>query len=63
MFCEESFGKMPSFPGTVDPRILSLESVDYFARSEYLSGPKKKRRIFMSEALMVRQTTTSKSPC
>ena len=42
LFCEESVGKMPSFSGTVGPQILSLESVDYFGRSEYLSGPKKK---------------------
>ena len=42
LFCEENFGKTPSFSGTVGPRILSLESVDYFGRSEYLSGPKKK---------------------
>ena len=35
---------MPSFSGTVGPRILSLESVDYFGRSEYLSGPKKKKK-------------------
>ena len=46
LFCEESFGKMPSFSGTVGPRILSLESVDYFGRSEHLSGPKKKENLY-----------------
>ena len=46
LFCEESFEKMPSFSGTVGPQILSLESVDYFGRSEYLSGPKKKKNLY-----------------
>ena len=37
MFCEESFGKIKfrAFRERVDPRILSLESVDYFGASEH----------------------------
>ena len=35
--CEESLGKIKfrAFPKRVDPRILSLESVDYFGTSEH----------------------------
>ena len=36
MFCEESLGKIKfrTFSKRVGPRILSLESVDYFGASE-----------------------------
>ena len=36
MFCEESLGKIKfrAFPKRVSPRILSLESIDYFGASE-----------------------------
>ena len=42
-----------AFPDRVVPRILSLESVDYFRTSEHFSG-RKKRRILISKTLMVR---------
>ena len=37
MFCEESLRKIKfrGFPKRVGPRILSLESVDYFGASEH----------------------------
>ena len=37
MFCEESLGKIKfrAFPKRVGPRIVSLESVDYFGISEH----------------------------
>ena len=37
MFCEESLGKIKfrAFPKRVGPRILLLESVDYFGTSEH----------------------------
>ena len=37
IFCEESLGKTKfrAFPKCVGPRILSLESVDYFGTSEH----------------------------
>ena len=37
MFCEEIIGKIKfrAFPKRVGPRILSLESVDYFGTSEH----------------------------
>ena len=56
MFCEESLGKIKfrTFPKRVGPRILSLESVDYFGTSEhYWVVGKKKRRIFISKTAMV----------
>ena len=59
MFCEESLGKIKfrAFPKRVGPRILSLESVDYFGASEHglLSGreKKKRRRILISKIAMV----------
>ena len=37
-----------AFPDRVGPRILSLESVDYFRASDYFSG-RKKRTILMSK--------------
>ena len=33
-----------AFPERVGPRILSLESVDYFGTSEHFSGRKKKNK-------------------
>ena len=43
MFCEESLGKIKFrvFPERVGPRILSLESVDYFGTNEHSSVRKK----------------------
>jgi len=43
---EESLGKIKfwTFPERVDPRILSLESVDYFGTSEHFSGRKKREK-------------------
>ena len=40
MFCEESLGKIKfrAFPKRVGPRILSLESVDYFGTSEHFGN-------------------------
>ena len=37
MFCEESLGKIEfrALPERVGPRILSLESVDYFGTSDH----------------------------
>ena len=37
MFCEESLGKIKfrAFPKRVGPRILLLQSADYFGTSEY----------------------------
>ena len=45
MFCEESLGKTKfrAFPKRVGPWILSLESVDYFGKSEHYSVVKKKK--------------------
>ena len=45
-FCEESIGKIKftAFPKRVGPRILSLESVDYFGTSEHYWVVEKKRR-------------------
>ena len=45
--CEERSGKIKfrAFPEQVGPRILSLESVDYFRTSEHYSGPKKKKNL------------------
>ena len=56
MFCEESLGKITfrAFLKRVGPRILSLESIDYFGASEHLllSG-RKKIRILISKIAMV----------
>ena len=38
-----------AFPERVGPRILSLESVDYFGTTDHFSGRKKKRIILMSK--------------
>ena len=43
-----------AFPERVGPRILSLESIDYFGTSEYFSGRKKES--FMIKTSMVRLT-------
>ena len=50
-----------AFPERVGPRILSLESVDFFETSEHFSGREKKkrrrrRRIVISKTSMVRLT-------
>ena len=44
MLCEESLGKIKfrAFWKRVGPRILSLESVDYFEASEHYSVVEKK---------------------
>ena len=51
-----------AFPDRVGPRLLSLESVDYFGTSEQFSG-RKKRRIFISKTLIVRLTGLVKFHC
>ena len=38
-----------AFPERVGPRILSLESVDYFGTTDHFSGQKTKRIILMSK--------------
>ena len=38
-----------AFPEQVGPRILSLESVDYFGATDHFSGRKKKRIILVSK--------------
>ena len=45
MFCEESLGKIKlrAFPKRVGPRILSLESVDYFGTSKHYWVVEKKK--------------------
>ena len=57
MFCRESLGKIKfrAFPEQVGPRILSLESVNYFGTSEHHSGrkKKKKKKILISKTAMV----------
>ena len=47
MFCEESLGKIKfrAFPKRVGPRILSLESVDYFGASEHYWVVKKNKNL------------------
>ena len=47
MFCKESLGKIKfrAFPKRVGPRILSLESVDYFGTSEHYRVVEKKKGI------------------
>ena len=55
MFCEESLGKIKfrAFPKRVGPRILSLESVDYFGASEHYWVVGKKIRILISKIAMI----------
>ena len=60
MFCEECVRRINEkdvalFPEQVGPRVLLLESVDYFGTSEYFSR-RKKKRIFRSKTSMVRLT-------
>ena len=54
MFCEEGLGKIKFvvFPKHVGPRILSLESADYFGTSEYY-WVVEKIRILISKNAMV----------
>ena len=59
MFSEESFKMRTTFPEPVGPRILLLESVDYFGTSEHFIGRKKNRRILISKTSMVRLTGLS----
>ena len=54
--------RLRAFPERVGPRVLSLESVDYFGTSEHFSGRKKKkktRRMLISKTSMVRLTGLS----
>ena len=46
MFCEESLGKIKftAFSEWVGPRIMLLESVDYFGTRGHFSGWKKKKK-------------------
>ena len=55
MFCKESLGKIKfrAFSKRVGPRILSLESVDYFGASEHYCVLEKKKRISISEIALV----------
>ena len=57
MFCEERLGKIKfrTFPKCVGPRILSLESVDYFGPCEHYWVVEKKIRIriLIGKAAMV----------
>ena len=55
MFCKESLEKIKfrAFPKRVGPRILSLESVDYFGASEHYWVVKKKIRILINKIAMV----------
>ena len=54
MFCEESLGKIKfrAFPKHVGPRILLLESVDYFGASDTTEWSKK-IRILISKIAMI----------
>ena len=50
MFCEECVRRINEkdvalFPEQVGPRVLLLESVDYFGTSEYFSRRKKKESL------------------
>ena len=49
LFCEKTLRKINAkdvgFPERVGPRILSLESVDYFGTSEYFSGREKEESL------------------
>ena len=56
MFCEESLAKIKfrAFPKRVGPRILSLESVEYFGTSEHYQVVRKKIRLLISKTAMVR---------
>ena len=45
--------KMSSFSWTVDPRILSLESVDYFGTSEYFRGRAKNNNLYEQTSMVM----------
>ena len=47
MFCQESLGEIifRAFPRRVGPRILSLESVDYFGTSEHYRVVEKNKNL------------------
>ena len=55
MFCKENLGriKFRAFPKRVGPRILLLESADYFGTSEHYCVVEKKKRILISKTAMV----------
>ena len=55
MFCEESLIKIKFrvFPERIGPRILSLESVDYFGTNEHYSVRKKENLGLISKTAMV----------
>ena len=55
MLCEERLGKIKfrAFPKCVGPRILSLESVDYFGASGHYRVVGKKIRILISKIAMI----------
>ena len=55
MFCEESLGKIKfrAFPKRVGPRILSLESVDYFGASEHYWVVGKNKNLISKIAVVV----------
>ena len=50
-----------AFPERVGPRILLLESVDYFRTNEHFNGAKKKKKL-ISKTLMVRLTGLGVQP-
>ena len=52
--------RLRAFPERVGPRILFLESVDYFRKSEHFNGRKKEKLI--SKTLMVRLTGLGVQP-
>ena len=58
IFSEESLGKIKfrAFPKRVGPRIISLESVDYFGTSKHyrtlLSGDRKKKTEFCCKSVL-----------
>ena len=54
MFCQESLGKIKfrAFPKRVGPRILSLESVDYFGTSAHCRVVEKIRNLISKTAMV-----------
>ena len=62
MFCEEIIGKIKfrAFPNRVGPRILSLESVDYFGTSEHYV---EKKIVFLCINLKIVKSTLFKIVC
>ena len=53
--------RLRAFPERVGPRILLLESVDYFRKSKHFNGRKKKEKL-ISKTLMVRLTGLGVQP-